>query len=80
MIFEQEAGRLLTLTDRILAGHITLELAMRFRTLLNRTVVYDKLKKEDQNRVNQASAMVNQRYSITTAPTRAQVSCRRLAG
>jgi hypothetical protein len=79
MIFEEEAGRLLTLTDHILQGHMSLELAMRFRTLLNRSVVYDKLTQDGQKRVNLVTKKVDERYSIKTSPTRTIVSCRRLA-
>lgn len=80
-IYEAEAGRLLVLTDRVLKGRLSLDIAMRFRIMVNRSVVYDMLEKADQDRVNQAMKVVSERYKIDTAPTRTVhlASCRRLA-
>ena len=79
-IYEAEAGRLLMFTHRVLSDKLTLELAMRFRTVLNRFAVYDRLSDDDKRRVNLAMAAVRSEYMLTTALTRSLVTCRRISG
>lgn len=64
---EEEAGKLLVCAERILRGHITLEIIWKFRTLCHGHAL-ERLAPNDYNLVREAADNVFSKFGIRTLP------------
>jgi len=58
---EECAGKLVTVAERILHGHPTLELTRRFRSLYD-SHIYEKLSENDRSTVDSAAKVIKEVY------------------